>query len=335
MPSAARALSKRAVFVAATTTGFTTFAFCNNLRDHDGRLGQSSSLIGATGKVPEWGTEQVNSVRADWACIGANQESEDRMVIEKIGEGVVYGVFDGHYGPRASEYCRANTPSLLAKASEGLSASQSIVRRLFQLFESGWIDHARILIRRGDWSASLEGSCALVAHVARDKVVVGNLGDCRAILISEGDNGKHIAIPVTREHNASNTSERERIMREHPDEADAVQFVQKSGSWYVKGTLQDYEFNKALPDHVRPYVGGELKSPPYVSVMPDFFEIPIKKKDKMLVLDPCVVCFFDREAIQMENEAKNAACKLLWGALSANPVSKRSGIHGICHQNLL
>ena len=47
---------------------------------------------------------------------------------------------------------------------------------------------------------------------------------------------------------------------------------------------QDYEFNKALPDHVRPYVGGELKSPPYVSVSPDFFEIPITKKEKMLVL---------------------------------------------------
>ncbi|EKX43744.1 hypothetical protein GUITHDRAFT_110199 [Guillardia theta CCMP2712] len=295
MPSAARTLSKRAVVIAATTTGFTTFALCNNLRDPGGKGGQRSSLLGATGKVPEWGTEQVNSVRADWACIGANQESEDRMVIVKNGEGVVYGVFDGHYGPRASEFCRANTPSLLAQASEGLTASQSIVRRLFQLFENGWIDHSRILIRRGDWSASLEGSCALVAHVTREKVVVGNLGDCRAILISEGEDGKHTAIQVTREHNASNAIEREKILREHPDEVDAVQFVQKSGSWYVKGTLQvsraigdlflkDYEFNKALPDHVRPYVGGELKSPPYVSVSPDFFEIPITKKEKMLVL---------------------------------------------------
>ena len=77
-----------------------------------------------------------------------------------------------------------------------------------------------------------------MAHVTAGKLVVGNLGDCRAVLIQEASDGKLEVRQLTREHNASRPEERSRIISEHQNEPDAVQYIAKSGSWYVKGTLQ-------------------------------------------------------------------------------------------------
>ena len=194
-------------------------------------------LANATGRTPEWGSEHVG-LRADWACIGANKASEDRLVVAAEGDGTVACVFDGHYGPRAAEFCRQNTPSYFAKAYNSVRDSTAYVDRFLALMEAGWTEYARVLVRRGDWSASLEGACALVAHVTAGKLVVGNLGDCRAVLIQEASDGKLEVRQLTREHNASRPEERSRIISEHQNEPDAVQYVAKSGSWYVKGTLQ-------------------------------------------------------------------------------------------------
>ncbi len=73
------------------------------------------ALANATGRVPEWGSENAHALRTDWACIGANKASEDRLVVAEGGGGVVCAVFDGHYGPRASEFCRQNFEAYFAK----------------------------------------------------------------------------------------------------------------------------------------------------------------------------------------------------------------------------
>ena len=72
-------------------------------------------LANAKGRTPEWGSEHVHAMRADWACIGANKATEDRLVVCEGGGGVVGAVFDGHYGPRASEFCRQNAGSYFEK----------------------------------------------------------------------------------------------------------------------------------------------------------------------------------------------------------------------------
>lgn len=252
------------------------------------------SLAGATGRTPEWGSEQVHGMRADWACIGANKASEDRLVAAEASSGVVCAVFDGHYGPRAAEFCRQNAESYFAKAYRAARGNAVYIDRFFELMEAGWTDYARVLVRRGDWSASLEGACALIAHVTPERLLVGNLGDCRAILIQERG-GALQARQLTQEHNASRPEERNRIFDEHKGEPDAVQYIAKSGSWYVKGTLQvtraigdlflkDMWFSAALPDHVKPYVGGALKTPPYVSVNPEVVQVDLTASDKVLII---------------------------------------------------
>ena len=75
------------------------------------------------------------------------------------------------------------------------------------LMEAAWTEYARVLVRRGDWSAALEGACALVSHMTPGKLLVGNLGDCRAILIHEDGEGQLQVRQLTREHNARCSSQ--------------------------------------------------------------------------------------------------------------------------------
>ena len=108
---------RQAVLVSTAATGVTAVAvgtgWCTLTRAHMEPKG--GGLAQATGRIPEWGSEHVSAVRADWACIGANKASEDRLVVEEGGGGIVCAVFDGHYGPRASEFCKQNTQSYFAK----------------------------------------------------------------------------------------------------------------------------------------------------------------------------------------------------------------------------
>jgi len=79
----------------------------------------SRGLADATGRVPEWGSEHAHAMRADWACVGANKASEDRLVVAEGGGGIVCAVFDGHYGPRAAEFCKQHAESYFAKVRQG------------------------------------------------------------------------------------------------------------------------------------------------------------------------------------------------------------------------
>jgi serine/threonine protein phosphatase PrpC len=118
----------------------------------------------------------------------------------------------------------------LWQAFKSASNGTLYVNRFFELMEAGWSEYAQVLVKRGDWSASLEGACALISHVTPGRLVIGNLGDCRAVLVYEDSDGTLQARQLTHEHNASRLEERKRIQSEHPGEPDAVQFIPKSGS---------------------------------------------------------------------------------------------------------
>jgi serine/threonine protein phosphatase PrpC len=144
------------------------------------------NLAEATGKNPEFGTERSGRWRADWACIGANVATEDRMVVSRLGDdGVLCAVFDGHYGPRASEFCKNEVTGYIRSILDETGSGESRMKKIFQMLESGWTGIAHGLVTKGDWTASLEGSCAVVAHVTPERLIVGNLGDCRAVLFRE------------------------------------------------------------------------------------------------------------------------------------------------------
>lgn len=62
-----------------------------------------------------------------------------------------------------------------------------------------------------------------MAHVDPDGIYVANAGDCRAVLGVQEADGSWSALPLSRDHNADNEAEVERIRALHPpSEGDTV-----------------------------------------------------------------------------------------------------------------
>ena len=67
------------------------------------------------------------------------------------------------------------------------------------------------------------GCTACVAHVDLEGIHVANAGDCRAVLGVQEEDGSWSALPLSRDHNAQNQSELQRIRARHPpSEMDTV-----------------------------------------------------------------------------------------------------------------
>ncbi len=63
---------------------------------------------------------------------------------------------------------------------------------------------------------ALSGCTACVAHVDWEDLHVANLGDSRAVLGVQGDDGRWSALSVTNDHNAHNPDEMQQVLSEHP-----------------------------------------------------------------------------------------------------------------------
>lgn len=67
------------------------------------------------------------------------------------------------------------------------------------------------------------GCTACVAHVGTDGIHVANAGDCRVVLGVQEEDGSWSALPLSKDHNAENEAEMERIRAQHPpSERDTV-----------------------------------------------------------------------------------------------------------------
>lgn len=180
---------------------------------------------------------------------------EDRIVVENCDDGAILcGVFDGHYGPRLAEFGRSNARAMFGQALAEAAAKPAVaanagdggiiidaMQRYFGIVEEGWTKLASSLIAAGDWTPTMEGSCALMAYVTPDRLVLGNVGDSRAVLVRVEDVSgapRLVAEQLTREHNARSGEERARIEAEHPDDPHAVVYVREARAWYVCGVLQ-------------------------------------------------------------------------------------------------
>lgn len=86
------------------------------------------------------------------------------------------------------------------------------------------------------------GSCALVAVVQENDLVVANSGDCIAVLgqvssSHQTDVNSFIAHQINREHNARNSLESLLLTQAHPNEPNIIK-CKNPHACYVKGRLQ-------------------------------------------------------------------------------------------------
>ena len=117
-----------------------------------------------------------------WTERGGRPYQEDRYTMLKgLGhyDSSLYGLFDGHGGSKASQYCKDNLLKYVKSDTcfkENTAASlMSGFRRLDEEFTQ--------IAKRHMLS---DGSTAVVAVINNKKVYVANAGDSRAIIVQKG-----------------------------------------------------------------------------------------------------------------------------------------------------
>jgi len=166
------------------------------------------------------------------------------------------------------------------------SMSSAQIRHLFQDRASGPRNLTAV-------TRCLQGSTVILTLTdpSRHNLWVANLGDCQAVLGSRTHTGDWSAAFVTVPHNGDNPSEVLRIRNQHPGELECMEgnrivgFLDPTRSlgdtWlklppiFSQRVLLDFrrEWNVQRPET---YV-ARVKSPPYVSNVPDVHHYPLPK----------------------------------------------------------
>jgi len=165
-----------------------------------------------------------------------------------------FGVYDGHGGDEAAEFCSKNISQLLVRNSKFRKKPEDALVQAYEKADKKFCSIAN----KKDLSA---GTTAVTALVFADKIIVANTGDSRAILVRcDG------ASMITKDHDPGSPEETKRI------QALGGSVVNDEGVFRVEGVLG---VSRAIGDHY-------LK--PYVTSTPDLFKLKRTKDDLFLVL---------------------------------------------------
>lgn len=190
------------------------------------------------------------------ATYDANNPSEDRAVKHRaIGNWQCAAIFDGHGGWQVSEFASKSIFDHLSRnmidknvdlIAEDFINKDTISQLLIDTFAKVEIDYINSVsqtFKLGYGEVAKVGSCALVVLRNNNQLFVANCGDCRAVLATS-ENSSLIATRLTNDHNAREPAEKEKLVREHPNELDVV-VCKSPHACYVKGRLQ---LTRALGD---------------------------------------------------------------------------------------
>ncbi|KAH8995823.1 phosphatase 2C-like domain-containing protein [Lactarius hatsudake] len=230
--------------------------------------------------------------------------SQDRFVVRQLdvhGQKWTFtGVFDGHLGDATVEHTAYHLPIIvkesLQKVITGPAAPapepdlmRDILSNAITAFDDCHRGGRAGAIPGRDRKARLclYGTTALVALVdpAHENLWVANLGDCEAVLITPGADGRlsrHEVLNVL--HNGTNPAEVARVRRDHPDEPESVQHGRVLGTIAPFRCIGDAPFKQpaiftrrvlynlypGVPDPT-PWETflARNRTPPYISSVPD------------------------------------------------------------------
>ena len=172
------------------------------------------------------------------AMQGWRMEMEDAHVCKtdiRLKEHSFFGVFDGHAGPKVSQYCSEH---LLENILECLGKDEATESRLKKAIHDGFLKLDENLKKQPQWANGEDrsGTTAIVVMVSPKKIIWGNCGDSRGLLCR---NGK--VVFSTQDHKPYNQSERARI-----EKAGGTVMMQRvNGSLAVSRALGDFDYKRA------------------------------------------------------------------------------------------
>ncbi|XP_059916128.1 pyruvate dehydrogenase [acetyl-transferring]-phosphatase 2, mitochondrial [Gadus macrocephalus] len=147
------------------------------------------------------------------------------------------------------------------------------------------------------------GCTACVAHLDLEGIHVANAGDCRAVLGVQEDDGSWTALPLSRDHNAQNPAELQRVRARHPPSETATvvsedrllgvlmplrAFGDVSFKWsreLQSSVLQTLESGVDLDSlNMYHHTPPNYLTPPYLDAAPEVLYHKLRPQDRFLIL---------------------------------------------------
>jgi len=179
----------------------------------------------------------------------------------------LFGVFDGHGGPEMAERCAENFPLFFWQRSSEIRSrlsSEQMHNAMIGAFQDAEADVLQEAREQGGlWKE--QGTCAVVCAVTSRDLVVGNLGDSRAVLCDR----RGLAICITRDHKVGDSVEGHAIAQRGGLLDEDGKYVripgQPSMGISVARSLGDLHFKNV----------EELGGKAIISAVPDMFHVPL------------------------------------------------------------
>ncbi|GMF10154.1 unnamed protein product [Phytophthora lilii] len=305
------------------------------------------------------------ATRLSSASYKANFPIEDKYAVETTDSGDVFAaVLDGHgadfatlignvqkelsylYKPGTDEPAQGDEKTV---SDERVAAA---IQRAFGRTDRDLMAEVASAFKLGFGAVARCGSCACLAYVHGGSVHVANAGDIRAVL---GKLGKEpdtiVAEPLSNDQNAMVKFEQEKLIKEHPGEANAFT-CRHPDSCYVKGALQPTrafgDFSLKHPEfNGPPYVNGDRSAgrhfsapytPPYITAIPEVKSHKLQEGDKFLIIgsDGLWDYLSNEEAVKVVNGQASCGNHDLAGrALVERVLQKAAKRYGMTYQELL
>ena len=173
------------------------------------------------------------------AMQGWRMEMEDAHVCNTsfaLKDHSFFGVFDGHAGPKVSQYCSQH---LLDCIVENIKPTQDTVTdKVKEGIKQGFLKLDEQLQKLPQWASGEDrsGTTAIVTMVTPKKIIWANCGDSRGLLCRDGK-----VVFATQDHKPYNPDEKSRIERA----GGTVMMQRVNGSLAVSRALGDFDYKRA------------------------------------------------------------------------------------------
>ncbi|KAI8892768.1 phosphatase 2C-like domain-containing protein [Globomyces pollinis-pini] len=187
----------------------------------------------------------------------------------------------------------------------GILKAKKVSTSWFYPFSSSESDYKAVV---RNLKSATSGACAIVAYIDKDDIYVASAGDCRAVIaqnpnitlnrnlkLVKDEELPFISIPLSTDHTTHNQNEFDRLIKEHPGEEETV--IRKNrvlGGLQPTRTIGDarYKWPRDIQEVVIPHVypnkkrtvPKDLKTPPYVTAVPEVSHHKRTPEDSFLVL---------------------------------------------------
>lgn len=138
---------------------------------------------------------------------------EDKLYVNQSEN--LYSIFDGHGGEICSKYVVDKLPkqlmyALKTRKPQTDSDYAATVKSAFTRVDEQFLTEHKHIVK-----TSASGSCGLSVIIRNDTLIIGNLGDSRVLLGSQGSSWSHEVL--TNDHNTKNEKERQLVMQRTTD----------------------------------------------------------------------------------------------------------------------